>query len=304
MKKDRLMKSSMALSRTGAEAPKEILLVPWGHVESENGYFVVDHAGADRAVEAFRKHATDVPIDYEHQSLGGRFASPTGKAPAAGWVRNMVVRAGDGLFGAVEWTVEAAEHIASKAYRYLSPVVVVRQVDHHLLAIHSVGLTNKPAIVGALPIAHRVLASFEDGRADPLNGLREALGMGDHAEDRDVLIAAGRELSGLIHAYQQRELEERVVHAIASGRLAESQRAWALRLLAQAPELFNEWLERAPTLVPHGRTLPPSSRLHNAAHDGVERLARAEYRSQPLLQRLTSEAAYVADQLRRRAGQN
>ena len=66
--------------------PERVLLVPWGRVHSTNGEFVLDAEAADAVLRAFKQHGTDLVIDYEHQSLGGRYASPSGLAPAAGWV--------------------------------------------------------------------------------------------------------------------------------------------------------------------------------------------------------------------------
>ena len=71
----------------GSAVPDRVLLAPWGDVESTNGSFVVDEESADLAKAAFADHATDTPIDYEHQTLGGSYASPNGQAPAAGWIR-------------------------------------------------------------------------------------------------------------------------------------------------------------------------------------------------------------------------
>ena len=67
----------------GDTVPTRILLTPWGAVESVNGSFIVDEAAAESATEAFEQHGTDLPIDFEHQTLGGRYASPNGQAPAA-----------------------------------------------------------------------------------------------------------------------------------------------------------------------------------------------------------------------------
>ncbi|MBP7934369.1 MAG: hypothetical protein KA354_06940, partial [Phycisphaerae bacterium] len=67
--------------------PGRVLLVPWGEVASANGCFVVDELSAREVMAAFTAHGTDVPIDYEHQSLGGAYSSPSGQAPAAGWIR-------------------------------------------------------------------------------------------------------------------------------------------------------------------------------------------------------------------------
>ncbi len=68
---------------TGGGVPSRVLLAPWGTVDSANGSFVLDDESARLAVAAFNEHGTDLPIDYEHQTLGGTYSSPTGKAPAA-----------------------------------------------------------------------------------------------------------------------------------------------------------------------------------------------------------------------------
>jgi phage I-like protein len=143
------------------EAPGRVLIAPWGEVESTNGRFVVDEEAARAVVEAFAAHGTDVPIDYEHQSLGGVYASPTGQAPAAGWIRALAVVssaegvAGPGLWADVDWTEGARGKLAAREYRYLSPVVMVRKSDRRVVSLHSAALTNKPAIVGMRPIVNK-----------------------------------------------------------------------------------------------------------------------------------------------------
>ena len=143
-------------------APPRVLIAPWGGVESTNGSFIVDEESAELAVEAFLKHGTDLPIDYEHQTLGGAYASPTGHAPAAGWIKRLIAQTGVGLLADIEWTADAKRMLAAKEYRYLSLVVIVRKKDRKLTAIHSVALTNKPAIVGMTPIVNRA-AGFSLG---------------------------------------------------------------------------------------------------------------------------------------------
>ncbi|MFQ5463605.1 MAG: phage protease, partial [Phycisphaerae bacterium] len=138
----------------GATVETSILLTPWGCVESTNGSFVVDEESVRLVAEALADHGTDLPIDYEHQTLGGAFASPTGQAPAAGWIKRIVGRAGVGLLADIEWTEQAAEMLLAKQYRYLSPVALIRKSDRKLIAIHSAALTNKPAIVGMAPIVN------------------------------------------------------------------------------------------------------------------------------------------------------
>ena len=74
----REMKTLHSASLASETIPNRILLAPWGQVESTNGSFVVDDEAARMAVEAFEEHGTDLPIDFEHQTLGGVYASPTG----------------------------------------------------------------------------------------------------------------------------------------------------------------------------------------------------------------------------------
>jgi hypothetical protein len=136
-------------------APLRVLLIPWGRVESSKGDFLVDQESADLVVAAFTGQSVDIPVDYEHQTLGGEYSSPSGAAPAAAWIKSLQVVPGEGIFGRVEWTVRGRELVAAKEYRYLSPVVGVRSSDRRIDELHSVGLTNKPAIVGMKPIVNK-----------------------------------------------------------------------------------------------------------------------------------------------------
>lgn len=142
-------------------AAGRVLIAPWGQVRSSSGDFVLDAEAGRLVVEAFAAHGTDVPVDYEHQSLGGTYASPSGQAPAAGWIKALRVigpEDGDGepgLYAEVEWTQAARAKLDSREYRYLSPVVIVRKRDRRVVALHSAALTNKPAIVGMRPIVNK-----------------------------------------------------------------------------------------------------------------------------------------------------
>jgi hypothetical protein len=75
------------------EVPERILITPWGEVESSAGSFVVDEEAAKETIAAFERHGTDLPVDYEHQTLGGTYSSPSGQAPAAerSWLKAWVL---------------------------------------------------------------------------------------------------------------------------------------------------------------------------------------------------------------------
>ncbi len=294
----------------GDHTPARILLAPWGHVESTNGSFVVDEESADAALSAFEQHGTDLPIDYEHQTLGGTYSSPTGQAPAAGWIKRIIAEPGIGLMAEIVWTDRAQEMLAAKEYRYLSPVAVIRKTDRKLVAIHSAALTNKPAIVGMEPIVNRCSSEMSDGTGKPacqaaiavdapLAALRDELELAADAGAEEVLLAASERLQAMHRAAQLRHVGQRVSEAMRAGKLVEAQRAWAEAMVAREENLFDEWLHAAPVIVARGATRPPTNDASSDnGHRSVVARARAEFRNQRLLGTLTSEEAYVADAVR------
>ena len=284
----------------GETVPQRVLLAPWGSVESSNGSFVVDEESARLAVRAFEEHGTDLPIDYEHQTLGGAYSSPSGQAPAAGWIKRVFAESGVGLLAEIEWTDQAKHRLAAKEYRYLSPVAIIRKTDRKLVAIHSAALTNKPAIVGMTPIVNRAdLSDADDLETEPLTVLRNELDLPADAAAEEVLVAASRRLVDLQRDVQRRRVEERIREAMRAGKLVEAQRDWAEALVAREEALFEEWFRTAPVVIKPGMTAPPQSA------DGIERKhhaaasrARAEFRTNRVLSGLTTEEAYIADAVR------
>ncbi len=282
----------------GETIPSEILLAPWGRVESTNGDFVVDEESVRLAVEAFETHGTDLPIDYEHQTLGGKYSAPDGKAPAAGWIKRLFAKPDVGLLADIEWTPQAQEVLGARAYRYLSPVAIVRKSDRKLVAIHSAALTNKPAIVNMTPIVNRSEPD-EAPAGEPLAALRVTLGMTRDATPDAILVAAGERLSELHEATARQHVAHRIREAIRTGKLVEAQRAWAEQLVAREEGLFDEWLRTAPVIVMPGRTAPPAGDdAGQTRRETVAARARAEYAATPALSGLTSQEAFINDALR------
>lgn len=291
-------KALRSATLSGGTVPNRVLLAPWGTVESSNGSFVLDDESAKLAIAAFQEHGTDLPIDYEHQTLGGTYASPDGRAPAAGWIKALSVEPGVGLVATIEWTKRATKLLASKEYRYLSPVAIIRKTDRKLVAIHSAALTNKPAIVGMEPIVNRATLRSPDEATQPLAVLRAGLDLPVETAPQEVLVAAGRRLVELEEAARRRHVEQRIAQAMRAGKLVEAQRTWAEALVARESDLFDEWFRTAPVIVSAGLTVPPSG------VDGLRQReqviacrARAEFKANPLLSRLTTEEAFISDAL-------
>ncbi|MFQ5425397.1 MAG: phage protease [Phycisphaerae bacterium] len=311
---EQVVLESLALSEE-AEAPRRILVAPWGEVVSAMGSFVVDAESIRETIAAFERHGTDLPIDYEHQTLGGRYSSPNGQAPAAGWIKSFSALTPaeaategcgrlPGLWAEVAWTAEAAVQLRERKYRYLSPVALVRRADRRLVGLHSAALTNKPGIVGMRPLVASDGGAGPDDTVEPLalSQLRRALEMDESATEDIVLVTAAERLATLAEAERERDADARVRRALSAGKLTAAQRAWAASLARRDPAEFDAWEQAAPIVVPLGRT--PAPVATNVAHGraDVETAARAEWRAhRALLEGLCSEDTYAADALRQAA---
>ncbi|NAW33238.1 phage protease [Halomonas alimentaria] len=122
---------------------------PRGSMAGE-GPWQLDAQGAAAIIALAANRATDIAIDYEHQTLlADRNGQP---APAAGWVdpRSLEWR-DDGLYGAVSWTERARTMIEGGEYRYLSPVFPYDAQSGAVLDLLHLALTNTPAIDEGIP---------------------------------------------------------------------------------------------------------------------------------------------------------
>lgn len=194
---------------------KTVCLCPDGAVKSRKGTFVLDVEAARMVVGAFEEHGVDVPIDFEHQTLGGEFSSPTGRAPAAGWITKLWYEAGRGLLALVGWTESARSMIQAGEYCYLSPVLSIRPEDRRVRALHSAALTNKPAI----PRVERVAAKDTDVTLD-----REIVMADDETKANDGgnasaedLLRRIKALLGLTEAMTASEILQKVLKKLEEG---------------------------------------------------------------------------------------
>ena len=146
-------------------APETIFVLPIGHVVSSKGEFDVDDESYKAMKAQIAKRGVDLVVDYEHQTLE------------------------DGQIKAVvEWTPRGARYLENKEYRYLSPVVNVRKADNKAVGLHSLALTNTPAIEGMNPIVNS--DNFEGGQHSmDIKKLAELLGLSEDATEEQVVEA-------------------------------------------------------------------------------------------------------------------
>ena len=129
---------------------------------------------------------------------------------------------------------------------------------------------------------------------ETLEKLRKQLALDQRDGARQVLVAASRRLAEFEQREEHKGAEGRVSEAMAAGKLTEAQREWALKLALSDAQSFDEWSAAAPMVVNLGRTAAPSSGDSMAQTSQLAAArARSEYRSESVLQALTSEEAFV-----------
>lgn len=167
------------------ECPDKIKILPVGRISSEKGDFVVDEESYNAMKAEMQRRGIDVVIDYEHQTLQDV------QAPASGWVKELIYTP-EAIIAKVEWTQKAQEYLKNKEYRYLSPVVLTRKKDNKAVALHSLALTNTPAINGMFAIVNSANIETENdtgGKGMDLQKLKELLGLPADAAEEAVMNA-------------------------------------------------------------------------------------------------------------------
>lgn len=263
--------------------PEEFLLLRYGKnvftKSGEQGDFSFDEEDADQVIAEFAAHARDLVIDYEHQSLGG------GKAPAAGWI-DQLKKTAQGLTAHVKcWTAEAARALTALEYRYFSPTLYFSEDGKHVAALHSVALTNHPALHGVPALA-----------ADDLDDLCRLMELADEpdrprairrkVEDlvrkeqnlQNWLERSGfSDLDGVEQALRHFRCASLVEEAYHDGKLTEAERSWAEAFAASDPEAFRSWCIGAPRRIPDNQDVAeriPADRAEKMVSSTESRILR------------------------------
>ncbi len=258
------------------DPPARLKLIPAGEFRGLDGRgagdrpWLLDAQGAARCVRARREQATDLVIDYEHQSLqcGGN-GMPN---PAAGWMGQMEA-ADDGLYALdVRWTARAAQMIRDGEYRYLSPVFEYEFQSGRVIRVLSAALTNTPNLdeIGDIALraaAHRRLSQeivvpldtaiatalgvAEDATADTavaaIAALRRQADTPDPAKwvPATAVAAMQADIAALRTAQSAAEVAQIIDGAMREGRLVEALRPWAESLGRSNPQALRDYVAAA-----------------------------------------------------------
>lgn len=253
--------------------PEEFLLLRYGKnvytKSGEQGEFQFSEEDADLVIAEFTARARDLVIDYEHQSLG------RGKAPAAGWIDHLKKSAA-GLTAHVKcWTAEAARALTALEYRYFSPTIYFSEDGKQVAAIHSVALTNHPALHGVPALA----ADDLDEELGSIMELDDSLSGAElHGAIRQKvaeLVRTGKtltdwlarcgfeDLDGAEQAIRHFKCAQIVEKAYNDGKVTEAERSWAEAFAASDPEAFRAWCIGAPRRIPDNQGVTEQQEIDN-----------------------------------------
>ncbi len=297
---------------------KTIVLCPDGKIESRRGTFTMDAESAASIVAEFERHRTELVIDFEHQSLGGAYAAPSGRAPAAGWITKVWYEKSKGLLGLVRWNPEAKELIRGGAYQYLSPTLLIDVKSAKPVALDSAAVTNRPAIPGMAKLAAsagaKEQAKMETKNQTEFPELNTLLALCDNFDPHSAGLLKGaadglrtklesleKELVGFRETASKALVKERLAPFVASNQITPAMRPHFEALAAKDWAHCELICKSLPVFAPTALSTPPNR--GQVQRMQVVREAAREFRDTPAHQKATSLKAFC-DQALREAGQS
>ncbi|HEX4208751.1 MAG TPA: phage protease [Candidatus Binataceae bacterium] len=171
-----------------ATPPAWIELIPAGEFKGRDGRGPFRLTNPGRVIAATRalQMNAGLPIDYDHAT---DFGAPEGRpAPAAGWICGFEEREG-ALWGKVEWTAHGADAVATREYRYISPVFEYAE-DGEVVRLLRAALTNNPNLFLTAIAARSGIHSEPSEQGTPRAGQEDS-------EYMDAFVSEVRKLLGL-----------------------------------------------------------------------------------------------------------
>jgi phage I-like protein len=184
---ERFIRLSACQVVVNGTAPEWIQLVPAGDEITALDGRKFKNTDPAAVVARFNKHPLDIPLDWEHAT---EVKAPKGEmAPAAGWIKELEVRAGS-IWARIEWTARGSASVCSKEYKYVSPAFTHDKTGK-VHEIASAALTNHPALVlKALARAQQdqdtATASATHGESDMDKELMAILGLKPETSKEDL----------------------------------------------------------------------------------------------------------------------
>jgi len=158
---------AVAMNATGT-APEWIELVPAGTVVRGRDRREWLNTKPQGIIDAFRAERRPVVLDWEH---GSELNAAKGeRAPAAGWVEELEMRAG-AIWGRIRWTPKGGADVAERSYRYVSPSFIVNRITNEITRLKSAALTHAPNL--ELTALNRT----ENTMGEDMNKIARALGL-------------------------------------------------------------------------------------------------------------------------------
>ena len=168
-------------SNVELRGPRDNLRPSSGTRRQLEGEFDVDEESYKAMKAQIAKRGVDLVVDYEHQTLKGSSPPLPDGSRSSNWRTD---RSRPSSSGRPEG--RSTSRTRSTA---TSPVVNVRKSDNKATGLHSLALTNTPAIEGMTAIVNS--ETFEGGQnnMEIIKKLAELLGLGEDANEEQVMEA-------------------------------------------------------------------------------------------------------------------
>lgn len=276
-----------------AKAPERIHVMPLGVMQGRDGRGPYELPASDmqQVITASLSQAAGgvIPIDYDH-------ALTRGGGEAAGWMTGLEATP-EGIFASVEWTPKGEQAVASKGYRFISPVFRYAKSGGRVLRIEHAALTNLPNL-DVQAIASRLGSPKDDGEDDMdlLAELRKEFGLPDTADaaavaahakgmkdklvappaspdptafvSMDKFLALGEQLNSLQAQIATAAHTQAVDSAIAQGKAIPAERDALIAIASQNPDQFGK-LIAARQALPQTQRMLPNGGAAPAREDGL-----------------------------------
>lgn len=266
-----LIANSVNVDTNFGRIPKEIRILPTGTIQSEKGNFIVDKDSFLSMKREMEQRGVDIVIDYEHQTLEGV------QAPAGGWIKDLIYTP-EAIVAKVEWTPKAKDYLKNKEYRYLSPVVLTGKKDRKAKVLHSVALTNTPAIHSMFPIINSVSINSEYAADEEdvdeyqqeeidqanqtecknaeeldINKIKEMLGLPASATAEEIMNELDLQLKATEKQAHKFKIDSLIDSALKDGKILPYQKDDMRRYAEADFDGFNAYINKSPQIVPVGK---------------------------------------------------